>query len=103
MSTGQGELQVVILRRIQEGELLLRDFEHPLAVLAAYCQQVLDSDYRLRELVRETDVEWGQVQCERPHFEQEGLPPDPDDPYTFESVRKTLIGLIQQLGSGQGP
>ena len=94
------ELQVVLLRHIKESELLLHNYEQPLGVLAAYCQQILDSDYLLKELVREADVEWGQVQGERPYFEKEGGAPDPDDPYTFESVRKTLAGLIEQLASG---
>ncbi len=102
MTAGDGELQVVLLRRIKGSELLLHNFERPLFVLAAYCRQVLDSDYRLHELVREADVEWGRVNGERPHFEVEGSPPDPDDPYTFESVRKTLAGLIEQLGAGDG-
>ena len=102
MSAGNGELQVILLRRVAGSELLLNNFEQPLIVLAAFCQQVLDSDYLLTELVREADVEWGRVQGERPYFEREGLPPDPDDPYTFESVRKTLAGLIEQLGAGDG-
>ncbi len=102
MTAGDGELQVVLLRPIKGSDLLLHNFERPLFVLAAYCRQVLDSDYRLHELVREADVEWGRVNGERPHFEVEGSPPDPDDPYTFESVRKTLAGLIEQLGAGDG-
>ena len=102
MTAGDGELQVVLLRRIKGSELLLHNFERPLFVLAAYGRQVLDSDYHLHELVREADVEWGRVNGERPHFEVEGSPPDPDDPYTFESVRKTLAGLIEQLGAGDG-
>lgn len=69
-------------------------------MLAGFCQQVLDSHYLLQELVREADVNWGQVQGERPYFEQKGAPPDPNDPYTFQSVRKTLAGLIKQLGAG---
>jgi len=97
MPTGVGELQVVLLRRITGSELLLRGFEQPLVVLAACCQRVLDSEYLLKELVREADVEWGQVQGERPYFEQEGVPPHPDDPYTIASVRRTLVGLIEQL------
>ena len=99
---GNGELQVVLNRWIDGSELLLKGFERPLVVLAAFCQQVLDSDYQLKELVREADVEWGRVQGERPYFEQEGSPPHPDDPYTYESVRKTLVGLIEQLGAGEG-
>jgi hypothetical protein len=97
MLPGAGELEVVLLRCIKESELLLDNFERPLFVLAAYCHQVLDSEYLLKELVRQADVEWGRVQGERPHFEKEGSPPDPDDPYTFQSVRKTLAGLIDAL------
>jgi len=102
LSAGNDELHVVLLRRVQGSELLLNNFDQPLVVLATFCQQVLDSDYLLKELVREADVEWGRVQGERPYFEREGSPPHPDDPYTFESVRKTLAGLIEQLGVGDG-
>jgi hypothetical protein len=102
MSAGNGELQVILLRRVAGSELLLNNFEQPLIVLAAFCQQVLDSDYLLTELVREADVEWGRVHGERPYFQREGSPPHSDDPYTFQSVRKTLAGLIEQLGAGDG-
>ena len=102
MSAGNDELQVVLLRRVKGSELLLKNFDEPLLVLAAFCQQVLDSHYLLQELVREADAEWGRVQGERPYFEREGSPPDPNDPYTFESVRKTLAGLIERLGAGDG-
>ncbi|HYV35272.1 MAG TPA: hypothetical protein VE988_06185 [Gemmataceae bacterium] len=97
MSAGAGELQTVMLRRIKESEFLLQNFEQPLAVLATLCQRVLDSECLLQELVREADVEWGQLNSQRPYFETEGMPPHPDDPYTSESVRKTLAGLIEQL------
>jgi hypothetical protein len=101
MPAGNGELQVILLRRIEGSELLLNNFDQPLAVLAAYCQQVLDSDYLLKELVREADVEWGRVQGERPFFDVDGVPPQPDDPYTIESVRKTLATLIERLIAGE--
>jgi hypothetical protein len=102
MPAGNGELQVVLLRRIKGSELLHTNFGQPLSVLAAFCQQVLHSDYRLKELVREVDVEWGRVQGERPYFENEGSPPHPDDPCTMESVRKALSGLIEQVGAEDG-
>ena len=101
MSAGNGELQVVLLRRVKESELLLKGFDQPLVVLAAFCQKVLDSDYLLKELVRDADVEWGRVQSERPYFDKEGSAPRPDDPYTFDSVRKTLAGLIEQLAASE--
>jgi hypothetical protein len=40
----------------------------------------------LKDLAREADVASARVRGERPYFEKEGVPPDPDDPYTFESV-----------------
>ena len=91
-----------MLRHVRESELLLKNYDQPLAVLAAYCQQVLSSDYRLKELVREADTEWGRVLGERPYFEKEGSPPHPDDCYTVESVRSALSELIKQLAAGNG-
>src|SRR5215813_7845663 len=72
MPAGNGELQVVLLRFMKGSEFLLNNFEQPLVVLAACCQRVLDSDYLLKELIREADVEWGRVRGERPFFETEG-------------------------------
>jgi hypothetical protein len=95
-----GALPVVLLERIKESELLLNNFDKPLFVLASYIQRVLDSEYLLKELVREADVEWGRTLGERPYFETEGCPPDPDDPYTIASVRATLSGLLEKLAAG---
>jgi hypothetical protein len=97
MSTGNCELEGVLLRRVKGSELLLKHFDQPLVVLAEFCRLILDSDYLLKELVREADVEWGRIQGERPHFDKEGSPPDFDDPYTIDSVRKTLTELIGLL------
>src|SRR5262249_47315844 len=71
LAGGGGGLEVVLLRRVKESELLLSNFDQPLVVLAGYCQQILDSDYLLKELVRDADIEWGRVLGERPHFEKE--------------------------------
>jgi hypothetical protein len=99
LSAGEGELQVALLRQVKASKLLLYNYDQPLVVLAAYCQQVLDSDHHLRELVREADVEWGRVFGERPLFNVERSPPHPHDPYTFESVGNALSRLIQQLAA----
>jgi hypothetical protein len=93
-----GALGPVLRRQIKGCELLLNNFERPLLVLARYCEQVLDSDYRLKELVRECDIEWGHIMGERPYFEKEGTP-HPDDPYTVNSVRTTLRHLTSQLAT----
>jgi hypothetical protein len=95
-----GALRVILHRQLKESELLLNNFDQPLVVLAGYCQQVLDSDYLLEELVREADIEWGRLMGERPHFEKVGSAHDPEDPYTVESVRNALCGLLKQLALG---
>jgi len=95
------ELRVALLRRVSESDLLLGSNDHPLVVLAAYVHQVLESSYLFEELVNEADIEWGRVVDERPHFQKEGSPPNPDDPYTFESVRASLTRLLAKLGTIQ--
>jgi hypothetical protein len=97
-----GALHVVLHRHVKGSELLLNNFDQPLVVLASYCQRVLESDYLLDELVRDADTEWGRVMGERPYFEKEGSPRHPDDPYTVESVRSALSGLLELLAAGEG-
>jgi hypothetical protein len=96
-----GALQVVLHRQVKESELLLKNFDEPLVVLTSYCQRILESEYLLKELVREADIEWGRVMHERPHFEKEGSPHHPDDPYTVESVRNALSELLKRLAVGE--
>jgi hypothetical protein len=92
-----GSLRAALNRHLKGSKLLLENVDDPLAAVAAYFQQLLASEQRLRELVRQADVEWGRTMDERPHFEREGSQPDADDPYTTEGVRKTLVEALQQL------
>ena len=101
LADAAGALSGVLLRNVQESELLLKGFDQPLAVLDGYVRLVLGSEYALKELVREADVEWGRVFGERPRFDQEGRPPAPDDPYTLESVRTALTQLAGGLTAGE--
>jgi len=97
LNDSAGALRVVLKRRIAGSEHLLTHFEQPLVFMAEYLQKVLASDYALKEIVNEADIEWGQIFGERPFFEKEGAAPHPDDPYTHESVRKTLTELVDKL------
>jgi hypothetical protein len=94
-----GSLAAVLLRQVRESDLLLANLDHPLVVLAAFVQRVLESEFQLQELVRESDVDWGRNFGERPYFEKEGSPPHPDDPYTIESVRSSLTALLEALSA----
>ncbi len=100
LADAAGVLPSILLRQVRDSELLLANLDLPLVVLADYLQRVLGSEYLLKELVREADVEWGRTFGERPHFEQEGRPPCPEDPYTAESVHIVLTQLVEKLNTG---
>jgi len=92
-----GALQAVLHRQVSGSEELLRNLDDPLAGLADLSQHLLASDYRLKELVREADVEWGERMGERPHFDRDGSPSDPADPYTVAWVREALRGIVADI------
>ena len=94
-----GSLETVLHRSVEDSELLLNNPDQPLVVLAAHCEKVLHSDFLLKELVRNADVEWGRLMGEWPYFETENSPSHPDDPYTVESVRTTLQDLLTELAA----
>ena len=97
VADSSGALQAVLHRHLKGSELLLGSLDQPLAALARYCEQVLNSEYLLQEHVREADVEWGQRMDERPYFEREGVGPHPSDPYTLDTVRLALVDALKQL------
>jgi hypothetical protein len=94
-----GVLKGVLLRQVTESELFLKGFDQPPVALAGCLQRLLHYEHALKELVRESDVEWGRVFGVRPYFEKPGQPPDPDDPYTLESVRALLTALLAKLNA----
>jgi hypothetical protein len=98
-----GAMSVVLLRRVKESEILLNNLDQPLVVLASCVKQILDSEYLLQDLVRESDVEWGRIYGERPIFEKAGSAPHQEDPYTVASVRSALSALLEKLSTDLRP
>jgi hypothetical protein len=97
-----GVLRGLVLRLVTESDLLLEHLEDPLVALAGCVQRALGSEHLLKEVVREADAEWGRATGERPFFEVEGQPPNPDDPYTATSVRSALQHLAEGLAVEKG-
>jgi hypothetical protein len=95
-----GNLRAALLRGVASSELFLKGYGQPLTALAGCLHRVRDSEHLLKELVRDADVEWGRMYGERPYFETDGQPADPDDPYTAESVRSALSHLLEALTAG---
>src|SRR5689334_11953616 len=52
LATAEDALGTILLRHVKESVLLLNNYDQPLIVLAACCQQILDSDELLKRLVR---------------------------------------------------
>jgi hypothetical protein len=98
--SGASELQEVISRHLKGSEILLANIEQPLLGLASFCELVLASDYRLEELVREADIEWGRRMDEPPRFERKGDHEHLGDPYTLRSVRELLEIALEELRNG---
>ena len=97
-----GMLGLSLIRQLKSSAVLLENFDQPKAVLVMYLDQVLQSEPLLKDLVRSADAEWARTLGERAHFEREGHPPHPDDPYTRASVRNALTRLAETLARGTG-
>lgn len=95
---GPGALHRVLDQWLVDDERRLsRYLEQPVEAVKDLLAAVLRSPTTLYELVRQTDVTWGQIYDSRPHFQQPGQPAHPDDEYTHESVRKTLEQCLHVL------
>lgn len=92
-----GALRLLLDRQAKGSPLLLEHLDRPLAALCGICEEILASDYRLAEFVREADVEWGRAVDEPPHFDRPGAERHPDDPYTIDSVRTSLTDIVRKL------
>jgi hypothetical protein len=99
LSDAGGVLPTVLIRQVKACDEFLNDFDQPLIVVMKYVRKLLDSEYLLKELVRQADFEWSQVFGERPYFEKAGCPPNPNDPYTFDSARTRLSNFVEILKS----
>jgi len=92
-----GALRTVLHMEVKASETVVgKHYDAPLRALEVILERVLGSEADLVELVRSVDFEWGRQMLERPHFQKQGQPADPDDPYTHESVRAALSALLDE-------
>jgi hypothetical protein len=98
VNDSSGALSAVLQRRVRSSDTIVgAHFDDPLAALEIILDQMLSTDARLYEIVRQVDAEWGRIMLERPHFQQPGGEPHPDDEHTHRSVRAALEGLLAKL------
>lgn len=93
-----GALEQVLQRWLEDDEMRIsRHLNHPINALVELLERILASPETFYELVRQADVRWGQLYDERPHFQRPGQAPHPDDDYTHESVRASLVQCLERL------
>lgn len=90
-------LQAILHQWVKGDPRVSKYKETPLVALAEILTTIIDNPELLYELVRQVDIKWGQMYGERPHFQQPGQAPHPDDEYTHESVKQDLINLQAKL------
>jgi hypothetical protein len=81
----------------QEEDLLTQNLQKPLVALKNILLRIVENQSEIIELTRKVDSEWGRLFQERPYFQVEGKAAHPLDPYTYESIEKTLRGLVELL------
>lgn len=72
---------------------LEKRLKNPIQGLLDIIDHTLEHEGAFVEFVRMVDVHYGKTMKERPHFQRPGEPPHPEDPYTFETVRRSLNEL----------
>jgi hypothetical protein len=97
-SDPSGALKSILRRQVRGNQpLVVSQLQHPHKALQEIIETILSSDYAIKEFVRQVDVRWGELYQERPKFQRAGQTPDPEDEYTYESVRKDLTLLLEKL------
>lgn len=94
-----GALQSVLKRWVKSDSIVSQHLEEPLTALDRILQKIINNQELFYEIVRQTDLKWGQMYQERPYFQQPGQPPHPEDEYSHESVQEKLSILQEKLNT----
>lgn len=93
-----GTLQATLHELIQSDDAICsRHFETPLRALPELLHPLTTREVALQDFVRRVDMRWGQIHDERPRFKRPGVPPHPDDEYTYGSIRAQLVRLLSAV------
>ncbi|MDJ0716874.1 MAG: hypothetical protein QNJ54_22110 [Prochloraceae cyanobacterium] len=98
LSDSSGALQAILHTWVQADEVKVSEhLNSPMIALREIIEAIVDNPQLLYELVKQVDRKWGQMYDERPYFQRPGQSAHPDDEYTHESVRKSLIELLNKI------
>jgi hypothetical protein len=98
VTDSSGALKAALQTLVASDEAYIsRHLDSPLDALREFLEVLVHSPELLYELVRQVDIRWGQLVGERPHFQQPGQAPHPEDEYTHESVLQQMVRLLDVL------
>jgi hypothetical protein len=98
LADSSGALQLVLQNWIATDESRIsRHLDAPAEAIVEAIEAILQSPDTLYELVRQADAKWGEMFDERPYFQRPGQQAHPDDEYTHESVRQSLVNCLTKL------
>jgi hypothetical protein len=93
-----GALKAVLQTLVTTDDTCIsRYLNSPLEGLRELLELMVHNPEFLYEFVKRVDIQWGQDFGERPHFQQPGQAPHPDDEYTHESVHRQLVELLNSI------
>jgi hypothetical protein len=81
----------------RQESLLEQHFDTPLEAIKIILKKLLAEKILFTDFVRQIDQNWGKKYQEKPHFQTMGQKAHPDDEYTLESVRNSILDLLQEL------
>ena len=93
-----GALQAVLKDLVNGGDDKISCHDpQPLNALTLIIKDILGNEHKYYDFVKQVDLKWGQMNGERPYFQNVGESPHPDDEYSHESVRWRLIDLLEKI------
>jgi len=102
LTDSSGALKAVLQTLVANDEARVsRHLGSPLDALREFLEVLIHNQQLLYEFVKQIDVQWGKLFGERPHFQQPGQAPHPEDEYTHESVHQQIVKLLEILNSYQ--
>ncbi len=93
----EGALQLCLKRWVKTDARIGQYLDAPPVALQMIVQDITQQPQILYEFARQVAVEWGQLNGERPYFQQPGTAPHPEAPYCHETIREILAGLLARV------
>ncbi len=80
-----------------------RYLDSPLTALAVLLERLLHNQALFYDFARQVTMTWGEMNGERPRFQQPGQPPHPDQVYCHADLQAALAELLHRVTRAIAP